>query len=53
MGIHWPTETDDTIRNQSQDRLEKLVDVLVTGGCEAIAEDNIEYERWRKNLWFL
>lgn len=53
LGIHWPTGLiDETLRNTSQTRLNTLVDIFVTGGCNAIPVDDIEAARWQKNLWF-
>ena len=53
MGIHWPAgPLDDTIRHNSQEHLETLVDALVTGGCSAQLVNDIDAARWYKNLWF-
>jgi hypothetical protein len=53
MGIHWPTsDVDGTQQSTAEERLRALVDVLVAGGGNALAVEDIDTARWRKNLWF-
>jgi len=51
IGIHLPPSAEQDRRERAQTALDLVVETLLAGGGGAIPTQNIDAQRWRKNLW--